>query len=78
MNVRNASIRKLEAGNMTTAEGHELLRKRRHSKLQSINGMEAKSIIVASAPSFHELQCMYWHGSRTCLVLLPIQGLREV
>jgi len=54
---------------MTTAEGHELLRKRRHSKLQSINGMEAKSIIVASAPSFHELQCMYWHGS--CSVTDP-------
>jgi hypothetical protein len=62
MNVRKASIRKLETGNMTTAEGHELLRNRRYSKLQSItiNEMEARGITVASTPSFHKLQCMYW------------------
>ena len=40
--------------------------------------MEARRMTVASTPSFHELQCMYWQGSRTSLVLLPNQGSREV
>jgi hypothetical protein len=38
----------LRLKNMTTAEGHELLHSRRHSKLLSINEMEARGIRVVS------------------------------
>src|SRR5216683_2825573 len=65
MNVRKASIRihSFQAGNITTPEGHELLRNRRHFRVpEPINEMEERGTTVAPMPSFHELQCLYWHG----------------